>query len=159
MKRSYFIERFKTIFAKFWTLICWCGRYAYPPNYLTLGGRKVSSEVLSSNGLAIGPILASGGWKNHFFPSTCGWWNNYLHLTFFFHSIRSLWMLAHSWHWVPGFRLAWEAWLRSFKLRNMTCASLIILLYEFTGLCDILANALIRATILPSISPQVKVWW
>ena len=49
------------------------------------GSESIIWSPPSSNGLVIGPLLASGGRKNLFFLSGVGGWNNHLHLLIFFH--------------------------------------------------------------------------
>ena len=43
------------------------------------GVEGVTWSLPSAKGLVIGSLLSLGGRKNHFFVSTVGWWNNYLH--------------------------------------------------------------------------------
>ena len=59
--------------------LVWALRVA-PELYDIGGSESIIWSTPSSNGLVIGPLLASGGRKNLFFLSGVGGWNNQLHI-------------------------------------------------------------------------------
>ena len=76
-------DTFLPIFCKtqnFGLLVC---ALRVAPEVYDIGGSKsIIWSTPSSNGLVIGPLLASGGRRNLFFPSGVEGWNNHLHIVF-----------------------------------------------------------------------------
>ena len=62
------------------------------------GSESIIWSPPSSNGLVIGPLLASGGRKNHFFASTVSWWNN------------GITTFICIFCWTKMFQISWKNW-------------------------------------------------